>query len=40
MIPADTWTYIVARVREEYPDTVFMLEGLGGELSVTDRLLG
>lgn len=39
MIPAETWTYIVARVREEYPDTVFMLEGLGGELSVTDHLL-
>lgn len=39
MIPADTWEYIVARVRDEYPDTVFMLEGLGGELSVTDRLL-
>ena len=39
MIPAETWEYIVARVREEYPDTVFMLEGLGGKLSVTDRLL-
>ncbi|MGN0852790.1 MAG: amylo-alpha-1,6-glucosidase [Kiritimatiellia bacterium] len=39
MIPADTWTYIVARVREEYPDTVFMLEGLGGRIEVTDRLL-
>ena len=39
MIPAETWQYIVSRVREEYPDTVFMLEGLGGELSVTDRLL-
>ena len=39
MIPAETWTYIVARVREEYPDTVFMLEGLGGKLEVTDRLL-
>ncbi len=39
MIPAETWEYIVARVREEYPDTIFMLEGLGGELSVTDRLL-
>ena len=39
MIPAETWEYIVAKVREEYPDTVFMLEGLGGELSVTDRLL-
>jgi len=39
MIPEATWTYIVARVREEYPDTVFMLEGLGGEISVTDALL-
>ncbi len=39
MIPAETWEYIVARVREEYPDTIFLLEGLGGELSVTDRLL-
>ena len=39
MIPAETWEYIVAKVREEYPDTVFMLEGLGGKLEVTDRLL-
>lgn len=39
MIPLKTWEYIVARVREEYPDTVFMLEGLGGELKVTDALL-
>ena len=39
MIPFETWEYIVARVREEYPDTIFMLEGLGGELKVTDRLL-
>ena len=39
MIPLKTWEYIVARVREEYPDTVFMLEGLGGDLKVTDALL-
>ncbi|MGN0832062.1 MAG: amylo-alpha-1,6-glucosidase [Kiritimatiellia bacterium] len=39
MIPAETWEYIVAKVREEYPDTIFLLEGLGGELAVTDRLL-
>ena len=39
MIPLKTWEYIVARVREEYPDTVFMLEGLGGDLQVTDALL-
>lgn len=39
MIPLETWEYIVARVREEYPDTIFMLEGLGGDLGVTDALL-
>ncbi|MDD5708787.1 MAG: alpha-amylase family glycosyl hydrolase, partial [Kiritimatiellae bacterium] len=39
MIPAATWTYIVARVRQEYPDTIFMLEGLGGKIEVTERLL-
>lgn len=39
MIPESTWVYIVARVREEYPETVFMLEGLGGKLEVTDMLL-
>jgi len=39
MIPPETWEYIVARVREEYPDTIFMLEGLGGSIAVTDRLL-
>lgn len=39
MIPEETWRYIVARVREEHPDTVFMLEGLGGDLRLTDALL-
>ena len=39
MIPLKTWEYIVARVREEYPDTIFMLEGLGGKLETTDALL-
>ena len=39
MISAETWEYIVAKVREEYPDTIFMLEGLGGSLETTDRLL-
>ena len=39
MIPAETWTYIVARVRSEFPDTVFLLEGLGGKISVTTQLL-
>ncbi len=39
MIPGETWTYIVARVREEHPDTVFLLEGLGGKVEVTESLL-
>lgn len=39
MIPSETWMYIVARVREEFPDTVFLLEGLGGKVEVTEELL-
>ena len=39
MIPVETWTFIIARVREEYPDTVFLLEGLGGKVETTEDLL-
>jgi predicted glycogen debranching enzyme len=39
MIPAAAWTYIVAKVRHQYPDTVFVLEGLGGKISITRDLL-
>ncbi len=39
MIPVETWTYIVAKVRLQFPDTVFFLEGLGGKISVTRALL-
>lgn len=39
MIPFDAWNYIVCRVREEYPDVIFLLEGLGGDPAVTRRLL-
>lgn len=39
MIPLPAWRYIIAKVREEFPDTVFLLEGLGGEMSVTIDLL-
>ncbi len=39
MIPCETWRFIVARVRQEHPDTLFLLEGLGGKLEVTERLL-
>jgi starch synthase (maltosyl-transferring) len=39
MVPVPVWEYIVAKVREEYPETVFLLEGLGGKVSVTKALL-
>ena len=39
MIPQAAWKYIIARVRDQYPDTVFLLEGLGGKISVTRDLL-
>jgi starch synthase (maltosyl-transferring) len=39
MIPVEAWQYIVAKVRKQYPDTVFLLEGLGGKVSVTRDLL-
>jgi len=39
MIPVKAWQYIIARVREQYPDTIFLLEGLGGPVDVTKTLL-
>ncbi len=39
MIPVPAWKYIVAKVRQQYPDVIFLLEGLGGKLSVTRQLL-
>lgn len=39
MVPEEAWSYIICRVREEYPDTVFLLEGLGGDPAVTRNLL-
>ncbi len=38
-VPFEAWEYIIAKVRMEYPDTLFMLEGLGGYKHVTERLL-
>ncbi len=38
-VPFEAWEYITAKVRMEYPDTIFMLEGLGGYKHVTERLL-
>ncbi len=39
MIPVPAWQYIVACVRAEFPDCVFLLEGLGGAWEATERLL-
>jgi len=39
MIPATVWQYIIAVVRDQFPDTIFFLEGLGGKVSVTRGLL-
>ena len=39
MIPTPAWRYIIGKVREQYPGVVFLLEGLGGKLSVTRELL-
>lgn len=39
-IPTHVWQYITARVREEFPETVFLLEGLGGSWEATESLLG
>lgn len=39
MLPLETWRYVIAKVRDRFPDTIFLLEGLGGKLSVTESLL-
>ncbi len=39
MIPQKAWQYIIAKVREQFPDTIFFLEGLGGKISVMRGLL-
>ena len=38
-IPAPAWQYITARVQEEFPETIFLLEGLGGAWEATELLL-
>ena len=38
-IPVVAWQYIIARVQEEFPDTIFLLEGLGGSWEITESLL-
>ena len=38
-VPTVAWQYIIARVRQEFPDTIFLLEGLGGSWAATETLL-
>ena len=39
-IPSQVWQYIIAKVRLEYPNTIFLLEGLGGDPLITEELIG
>ncbi|HEX7570171.1 MAG TPA: amylo-alpha-1,6-glucosidase, partial [Verrucomicrobiae bacterium] len=38
-VPTVAWQYIIARVQEEFPETIFLLEGLGGAWDATESLL-
>lgn len=38
-VPTVAWQYIIARVRQEFPETIFLLEGLGGSWEATETLL-
>src|SRR5665213_914997 len=38
-IPVPAWQYIIARVQDEFPETIFLLEGLGGSWEATELLL-
>ncbi|WDE99235.1 amylo-alpha-1,6-glucosidase [Lentisphaera profundi] len=39
MIPEPAWKYISAKVRQHYPETIFLLEGLGGAWEITEHML-
>ena len=38
-VPLAAWQYIIARVQQEFPEALFLLEGLGGALETTEDLL-
>lgn len=40
MVPSAAWQFVIARVRHEFPNTIFFLEGLGGSWEATAALLG
>jgi len=39
MVPTEVWQYIIAKVRQQFPNTLFLLEGLGGPWETTEELL-
>lgn len=39
MVPPPAWQLVIARVRSEFPNAVFLLEGLGGAWEATRTLL-
>ena len=39
MVPLEVWRYIISKVRQEYPNALFLLEGLGGPWETTETLL-
>lgn len=39
MVPLPAWQFVQASVREEFPEAVFLLEGLGGAWETTEALL-
>ena len=39
MVPMPAWQFITATVRQEFPATIFLLEGLGGAWEATEALL-
>ena len=38
-VPRAAWQYNIARVQQEFPETIFLLEGLGGALETTEDLV-
>ena len=38
-VPVAAWQYIIARVQQEFPEVIFLLEGLGGAWQATEDLL-
>jgi predicted glycogen debranching enzyme len=38
-VPVEVWEYVTAKVHQVFPDTLFLLEGLGGSWEATESIL-